>query len=78
MLPYEVLFCIAALMLGAVGLYLLPRGCELRNCDCQKTHQASRIRGLAANIEKQHMTFHSKDRPQPTCSLCQSEKRDTE
>jgi uncharacterized membrane protein YdjX (TVP38/TMEM64 family) len=75
-LPYEVVFLIAGLMLGAIGLFLLPRGCELDGCDCQKVHQNSRIRRIAVGIEKQHITFHDALRPQPACPLCQATRRE--
>lgn len=75
MLPHEVLLCIAGMILGAVGLYLLPSCGEP---SCTESHRKHVLATRAVEIEKTHKTYHSPDRPQPTCALCQGRKRDDE
>ncbi|MGA0069452.1 MAG: hypothetical protein ACO3PB_08365 [Miltoncostaeaceae bacterium] len=64
---------LALLLLFVTLLWMLPAcGDE----ECARAHTRHTVAQRAASIERTHATYHSPDRPQPLCSLCQSRKRD--
>lgn len=67
--------CLIALMALAWFIWLLP---SCGDPECLKAHERHAIAGRAQEIERTHGTYHDPLRPQPTCSLCQTRKRDDE
>lgn len=68
---------LTAVLLTIMGcawiLWLMP---SCNEPECAKAHQKHRVAERSKAIAKTHETFHSPDRPQPLCSLCQGRKRD--
>lgn len=76
MTPDESAFLTAVILtlMGCAWLLTVVPRCD--HAECAKAHQTARIKGIAERIEKDHITFHDRLRPQPTCPLCQARKRD--
>jgi len=70
MTPNDLSLLLAVILLGTIGIYMLP------SCDdtaCQLAHQKHRVVSIARDIEWTHATFHDPLRPQPMCALCNRE-----
>lgn len=70
--PSEWTLLVLLLMSFAVLLWATP-SCGEKTC--VDAHRGHMVATRAAAIEKEHATFHDRLRPQPLCSLCQSDKR---
>jgi len=75
MAPEDIAGLVLMLMGATILLWALPSCGDPR---CVEAHRNHMVMQRAANIEKTHAIYHSPDRPQPLCSLCQARKRDDE
>lgn len=60
-------------LMGAAWLLSVLPSCS--EPDCANAHAKHRVAARAVAIEKEHITFHDRLRPQPKCALCQAAKR---
>jgi len=73
MQPDDIIFLVSLFMVAAVLQWLIPSCGHPR---CVEAHNAHRVTDRAADIERTHAIYHSPDRPQPLCVLCQGRRRD--
>jgi len=71
--PSEWTSLVAVILVLVVMLWMVP---SCGDPECRQAHQKHGVAQRAAEIEKEHQTFHSPDRPQSLCSLCQGRRRD--
>ncbi len=66
----------AAIVTLMVAAWLLAKLPSCGHTDCVAAHAAHSVTDASASMEKQHITYHDRLRPQPNCVMCQAQKRD--
>lgn len=72
MLPHEILLLVAGMLVGAIGLWMLP---SCGHTDCTQAHKGHLLASVSADAARSHAAFHSSANPSPTCALCADRRR---